>query len=105
MDKKEKEIQLGINGLATLKLALQKILEFSGKIDKWQRWKNWTKCAFMGSGYESILLNSFEVTVQPSANAIVYSQLTVATSGGTAYHLIKVFEREQDGNAAWKNLL
>ena len=103
--KNEKEIQSGINGPAALKLASQKIVEFSGKIDEWQRWKNRTKCAFIGSGYESILLNPFEAAGQPSANAIVYSQLAVATSGGTAYHLVKAFEWEQDGNAAWRNLL
>eukprot|EP00957_Ditylum_brightwellii_P183257 13959209-Ditylum_brightwellii.AAC.1 len=80
-------------------------MEFSGKIDEWQRWKNWTKCAFIGSGYESILLNSFEATVQPSANANVYSQLTVVTSGRSAFYLVKAFEQEQDGNAAWRNLL
>ena len=37
-------------------------------------------------------------------NCIVYSQLSVATSGGTAYHIVKQFENEKDGHAAWNAL-
>eukprot|EP00957_Ditylum_brightwellii_P114347 8719008-Ditylum_brightwellii.AAC.1 len=40
-----------------LKLALQRITEFSGKVDEWQKWKTCTTCAFIGSGYKSVLNN------------------------------------------------
>eukprot|EP00957_Ditylum_brightwellii_P114740 8749425-Ditylum_brightwellii.AAC.1 len=36
---------------------------------------------------------------------IVYSQLLVATSEGTAYHLVKQFEKEKEGNKSWNALL
>eukprot|EP00957_Ditylum_brightwellii_P098198 7481795-Ditylum_brightwellii.AAC.1 len=37
-------------------------------------------------------------------NCIVYSQLSVVTSGGTAHHILKQFENEKDGHAAWNAL-
>jgi hypothetical protein len=38
-------------------------------------------------------------------NAIVYSQLAVATVDGNAHHLIKQHEDEKDGYGAWRSLL
>ena len=37
-------------------------------------------------------------------NRIIYSQLSVAISGGTAYHLVKQFESEKEGYATWNAL-
>eukprot|EP00957_Ditylum_brightwellii_P185056 14092894-Ditylum_brightwellii.AAC.1 len=37
-------------------------------------------------------------------NHIAYSQLSVATSGGMAYHIVKQFKNEKDGHAAWNAL-
>eukprot|EP00957_Ditylum_brightwellii_P179127 13646803-Ditylum_brightwellii.AAC.1 len=37
-------------------------------------------------------------------NCIVYSQLSVATSGGMAYHIVKQFENEKDGHAVCNTL-
>eukprot|EP00957_Ditylum_brightwellii_P102896 7842377-Ditylum_brightwellii.AAC.1 len=81
--------RLDSSGPSTLKLASQRIVKFSGKINKWQRWKNLTLCAFVGSGYERVLLDWYEAQVQPSSNAIIYSQLPMATLGGMAYHFVK----------------
>lgn len=89
---------------SNLKLESQKIVEFSGRFEEWQKWKNRTQCAFDGSGYESILLDRGFATQRMDMNRIVYSQLSVATSGGTAYHLVKQFESEKDGHAAWSAL-
>eukprot|EP00957_Ditylum_brightwellii_P028048 2117692-Ditylum_brightwellii.AAC.1 len=49
-------------------------------MDEWRKQKNRTECAFDGSDY---------------------LQLLVATSGGTAFHLVKQFETEKYGYAAW----
>eukprot|EP00957_Ditylum_brightwellii_P026188 1981032-Ditylum_brightwellii.AAC.1 len=35
---------------------------------------------------------------------IVYLQLSISTSGGTAYHIVKQFENDKDGHAAWHAL-
>eukprot|EP00957_Ditylum_brightwellii_P179128 13646804-Ditylum_brightwellii.AAC.1 len=37
-------------------------------------------------------------------NCIVYSQLSVATLGGTAYHIVKRFKNKKDGHAVWNAL-
>eukprot|EP00957_Ditylum_brightwellii_P123376 9407230-Ditylum_brightwellii.AAC.2 len=86
------ETKLDKSGFGILKLASQRIVKLSGKINKWQRWKNWTLCAFVGSGDERVLVDPYEVAVQPSANAIVYFQLAVAMLGRTAYHIVTAFE-------------
>eukprot|EP00957_Ditylum_brightwellii_P155664 11849959-Ditylum_brightwellii.AAC.1 len=36
---------------------------------------------------------------------VVLSQLSVATSGGTAYHLVKQHDKDKDGHAAWQSLI
>eukprot|EP00957_Ditylum_brightwellii_P044713 3390448-Ditylum_brightwellii.AAC.1 len=41
----------------------------------------------------------------PGMSRIVYSQLSAATSGGTAYHLVKQYKKEKEGNKAWGALL
>ena len=87
-----------------LKLESQRILEFSGRYDEWQKWKNRTQCAFIGSGYERILDDEDHAAIRSDLNRIVYSQLAVATSGGTAYHIVKAHDRRKDGHAAWRDL-
>ena len=37
-------------------------------------------------------------------NQIVYSQLAVATVGGTDLHLVKLFEDSKDGFSAWESM-
>jgi len=87
-----------------LKLEAQKIKEFSGSYDEWQRWKSRTECAFDGSGYENILVDSTFATNNPRMNRVVYSQLAVATVDGTVYHLVRQFEGQKDGHEAWMAL-
>eukprot|EP00957_Ditylum_brightwellii_P000324 25411-Ditylum_brightwellii.AAC.1 len=89
---------------SNLKLELQKIVEFSGRFEEWQKRKNRRQGAFDGPGYESILLDRAFATQRMNMDRIVYSQLSVATSGGTAYYLVKQFESENDGHAAWSAL-
>jgi hypothetical protein len=98
--KNQDEVQKG----ASLKLEAQKISEFSGEYDHWPKWKSRTECAFNGSGYEKILTDNTYAKKNTMMNAIVYSQLAVATVDGNAHHLVKAFEESKDGNKAWMAL-
>eukprot|EP00957_Ditylum_brightwellii_P023286 1757236-Ditylum_brightwellii.AAC.1 len=97
----EKEVIILLN----LKLASQNIVGFSGRIKDRQKWKNRTLCAFVGSGYDAVLKKKSTVVRNPQCNQVVYSQLAVATSGGTAYHLVKAHKKERDGYDVWQSLL
>ena len=88
-----------------LKLDSQKVTEFLGRIEDWQRWKSRTTCAFDGSGYEQILTDPVYAVMNPRANKIVYAQLSVATVSGTAHHLVKQFDTSKNGNMAWDALV
>ena len=87
-----------------LKLESQKIVEFSGRMEDWQKWKNRTECALDGSGYEEILTDESYALSHPRESRIVYAQLSVATIGGTANHLIKKFDSTKNGYSAWEAL-
>ena len=87
-----------------LKLEAQKIKDFTGHPDDWQKWKSRTICAFSGSGYEQVLDSEDFSEDNTRYNKVVYSQLAAATVDGTAYHLIQEFEATRDGHSAWKNL-
>jgi hypothetical protein len=94
--------RIGTNeGHGSLKLEAQRIKEFGGSYDEWQKWKSRTICAFDGSGYERILSERDYATRNQKMNKAVFSQLSVSTVDGTAHHLIKVHEGLKDGHAAW----
>eukprot|EP00957_Ditylum_brightwellii_P051228 3883445-Ditylum_brightwellii.AAC.1 len=90
---------------SNLKLASQRITEFSGKVDEWQKWKNHTSCAFVGSGYNTVLNNWYGSYNNYAMNQVVFVHLSIATSGGTAYHLVKNHQTSKDGYATWQSLL
>jgi hypothetical protein len=92
-------------GVTSLKLEAQKVNEFNGDYDMWPKWKSRTECAFNGSGYEKILTDTKFSEQNPKMNAIVYSQLAVATVDGNAHHLVKQFEDTRDGHLAWQSLI
>lgn len=102
---KRRDIILNENGVASLKLEAQKVNEFNGDYDNWPKWKSRTECAFNGSGYERVLNDAVFASRNPKMNAIVYSQLAVATVEGNAHHLIKQHEDEKSGHDAWTSLL
>jgi hypothetical protein len=87
-----------------LKLEAQKIKDFSGLNDDWQKWKSRTECAFSGSGYERVLEDEEYSLRYERLNRVVYSQLAAATVDGVAYHLVQEFEETKDGHAAWVKL-
>jgi hypothetical protein len=89
---------------SNLKLEAQKIKEFGGDSDDWNKWKSRTECALSGSGYEQVLEDEDFARENPDLNKVVYSQLLAATVDGTAYHLVQAAERNKDGHQAWINL-
>jgi hypothetical protein len=91
-------------GETNLKLEAQKIKDFTGGHDEWQKWKSRTECAFSGSGYERVLEEAIYAERHPRLNKVVYSQLSAATVDGTAYHLVQEFEATKNGHAAWVNI-
>jgi len=91
-------------GETNLKLEAQKIKDFTGGHEDWQKWKSRTECAFSGSGYERVLDDREFSNNNLRLNKVVYSQLAAATVDGVGYHLVQQFEEEKDGHAAWKNL-
>ena len=91
-------------GESNLKLEAQKVKDFSGDANEWQKWKSRTECAFDGSGYENILKDEEYAEDNERQNKIVYSQLAAATVDGIAHHLVKAHEDTKDGHAAWKSL-
>eukprot|EP00957_Ditylum_brightwellii_P007939 601420-Ditylum_brightwellii.AAC.1 len=84
------------SGPSGLKLESQRIMDFNGKVEDWQKWTNCTQCAFDGSGYERILSNQEYANRMRNQNRVFFSQLSVATPGGTAYHLVKQYDEDKD---------
>ena len=89
----------------SLKLEAQKVTPFSGNFADWARWKSRTQCAFDGSGYEKILSDEKYALDNPRLNKVVFSQLSVSTVDGNAFHLVKRHEERKNGHAAWKSLV
>lgn len=91
--------------VSNLKLEAAKITEFHGRIDDFQAWRIRTECAFDGSGFERILTDQPFSMANPRMNRIVFSQLSVATANGDAYHLVLKHNNTKNGHGAWNELL
>ncbi len=88
------------NEVSNLTLEAAKITEFFGRIEEFQAWRIRTECAFDGSGFEKILVDKSFARENPRMNRIVFSQLSVATANGDAFHLVLKHNEEKDGNGA-----
>eukprot|EP00957_Ditylum_brightwellii_P189734 14442947-Ditylum_brightwellii.AAC.1 len=93
------------SGPSGLKLELQRIVDFSETVEDWHKWKNCTQCAFDRLGYEKILSDQEYANRMRNQNRLVFSQLSVSTSGGTVYHLVKQHDEDKDGYTAWQSLI
>lgn len=91
--------------VSNLKLEAAKITEFHGRIEDFQAWRIRTECAFDGSGFEKILNDRVFANDNPRMNRIVFSQLSVATASGDAFHLVLKHNETKDGYGAWNELL
>ena len=94
-----------IKAETSLKLEAQKVTSFSGNFADWARWKSRTQCAFDGSGYEKVLTDQQYALANPRLNKVVYSQLSVATVDGNAFHLVKRHKESKNGHQAWVSLV
>ena len=63
-----------------------------------------TECAFYEWGYDQALSDALFLEKNQHINHIIYSQLAVATVGGTAHHMVKISEDKKYGNAVWKSM-
>ena len=81
----------------SLKLAAQKVTDFSGGNEEWRKWKSKMTCALEGSGYDKILSKETFAMLHPKMNNIVYSQLAAATIDGTANHLVTQYNDASNG--------
>ena len=91
--------------VSNLKLEAAKITEFHGRSDGFRAWRIRTGCAFHGSGFERILTDQPFSMANPRMNRIVFSQLSVATANGDAYHLVLKHNNTKNGHGAWNELL
>ena len=66
-------------------------------------WKSRTECAFDESEYYWVIRNAIPDGRNIQMNQ-VYSQLAVATVGGTVYHLVKKYEGAKYENSEWNDL-
>ena len=80
-----------------LRLESQKIVEFMGGMDEWEKCTSRTEFDFVGSGYEQVLTDATYSAQKTQMNRVVYSQLSVTTIGGTSYHIIKQYEDDKNG--------
>ena len=73
-------------------------------MDEWQKWRSSTECAFDGSGCKQVLTDATYDARNIQMNRVVYSQLIVATAGGTANRLIKAYEDNKNLCGSWNSL-
>ena len=59
---------------------------------------------FDGSLYEWLITDATYASQNTHINRVVYSQFAVATSVGTARHLIEKYEENKNGYGAWNAL-
>ena len=83
-----------------MNLEFQKIVKCIGRMDEWRKWKSRTECAIYRSGYERALIDERYDTQNTQMNRVVYSKLAVETVRGTAHHLIKKYEDDNNGYGA-----
>ena len=102
----KKKITYNTNRAETrLKLETQKVTALSGNFANWTRWKIQTQCAFDGSGYKKVSNDKEYAMENPRLNKVVFSQLSMATIEGNAFHLVKQHKETKNGHGAWVSLI
>jgi hypothetical protein len=101
---------MGINyskksDMSNLRLAAQKITEFSGDYQEFAQWKKSTECALQGTGYDRILTDERFSKKNPNMSSTVFAQLSLAVIRGSANHVVEEVEATKDGYAAWQALI
>lgn len=91
-------------GMSNLRLAAQKITEFSGDYQEFAQWKKSTECALQGTGYDRILNDARFSKKNPNMSSTVFAQLSLAVIRGSANHVVAEVEDTRDGFKAWQAL-
>ena len=86
------------------KLEAHRITDFSGRFEDWQKWRIRTECALKSAGFAKILKDENHARANTNKNRALFTHLMVATTDGTASHLVREFENMDDGHGAWKKL-
>jgi hypothetical protein len=93
------------NDMSNLRLAAQKITEFSGDYQEFAQWKKSTECALQGTGYDRILTDQKYSKANPNMSSTVFAQLSLAVIRGSANHVVEEVEKTKDGYEAWQALI
>jgi hypothetical protein len=91
--------------MSNLRLAAQKITEFSGDYQEFAQWKKSTECALQGTGYDRILTDERFSRRNPNMSSTVFAQLSLAVIRGSANHVVEEVEASKDGYTAWQALI
>jgi hypothetical protein len=91
-------------GMSNLRLAAQRITEFSGDYQDFAQWKKSTECALQGTGYDRILNDARFSKRNPNMSSTVFAQLSLAVIRGSANHVVAEVEDTRDGYKAWQAL-
>ena len=90
---------------SNVKLQAQQVSTFNGNAIKWRTWKKKTRAAIGTAGMLEILDSSDYAEKNKMDNERVFHLLQVATSDGTASHLVDKHEIDKDGHAAFAELI
>jgi hypothetical protein len=88
--------------MSNLRLATQKIMEFSGEYQEFAQWKKSTECALQGTCYDRILTEERFSKKNPNMSSTFFAQLSLAVIRGSANHVV---EEVKDGYTAWQALI
>ena len=89
---------------SNVKLQAQQVSSFDGKAIKWRSWKKKTRAAIGTAGMLKILDDSAYAKKHTMDNETVFHMLQVATSDGSAAHLVDAHEEKKDGHQAFQDL-
>ena len=90
---------------SNVKLQAQHVSAFNGEPIKWRSWKKRTRVAIGTAGMLKILDNPSYAKKNVIDNETVFHLLQVATTDGSAAHLVDRHEANKDGNAAYADLV
>ena len=90
---------------SNVKLQAQHVSAFNGEPIKWRSWKKRTMAAIGNAGMLKILDNPSYAKKNVIDNETVFHLLQVATTDGSAAHLVDGHEANKDGNAAYADLV
>ena len=90
---------------SNVKLQAQQVTSYNGNALNWRSWKKKTRAAIGTAGLLNILDDEAYAKRNPVDNETVFHILQVATSDGSASHLVDQFEDTKDGQKAYEALV